>query len=78
MRNGRLTAAALDRAVGRSRDVVMALEDVLRTYRLSARARVRLLRTARTIADLEGSDAVRRQDILGAARLRGLEATWAM
>jgi magnesium chelatase family protein len=76
-RNGRLQDAALDRAVGRSREVVLTLEDVLRTYNLSARARVRLLRTARTIADLEGSDAVRRQDILAAARLRGLEARWA-
>lgn len=74
--NGRLVDATLEAAVGLDRDLHATLEQVLRTYHLSGRARVRLMRTARTIADLEGREAVRSADLLAAARLRGQERLW--
>jgi magnesium chelatase family protein len=74
--NGRLADRALERAVGADAAVLGAVEEVLRTQRLSGRARVRLLRIARTLADLAERDEVRREDVLAAARLRGLERTW--
>jgi magnesium chelatase family protein len=74
--NGRLADRALEHAVGGDPLVLRAVEDVLRRQGLSGRARVRLLRIARTLADLDERDEVRREDILAAARLRGLERTW--
>jgi len=74
--NGRLADRALEFATGRAAKILTTLEDVLRTYRLSGRARVRLLRVARTCADLAGRDAVLPEDVLAAARFRSLERTW--
>ena len=71
--NGRLEDRALARAVGASAAVLDTMEEVLRANQLSGRARVRLLRIARTIADLEGRERVLPEDVLAAARLRGLE-----
>ncbi len=76
VQNGRLAAAALEHAVDADAAVAATLEQVLVTYRLSGRARVRLLRIARTLADLDARPAVTPADILGAARLRGVERTW--
>ncbi|HLU39880.1 MAG TPA: hypothetical protein VK081_10875 [Planctomycetota bacterium] len=50
-----------------------ALDEVMATYRLSGRGRVRLLRLARTLADLADRDAVRVEDVLEAAALRRAE-----
>lgn len=75
--NGRLADAALDRALGKDPAVRSSVEEILRTQRLSGRARVRLMRIARTLADLAERDQVRREDVLGAARLRSLEQSWA-
>jgi magnesium chelatase family protein len=69
--NGRLRDGDLEAAVGAGDDIRRALEEVLRIHSMSGRARVRLLRIARTIADLDDRDAVVVQDIHGAARLRG-------
>jgi magnesium chelatase family protein len=69
--NGRLRDAALEDAVGTSDDIRHAVEDVLRIHSMSGRARVRLLRIARTIADLDDRDNVLIPDIHAAARLRG-------
>ncbi|MCA8956240.1 MAG: ATP-binding protein, partial [Planctomycetes bacterium] len=69
--NGRLENDALERAVGGDPDVHRTLDDVLRVYRMSGRARVRLLRIARTLADLDGRDDVCPDDVLAATRLRG-------
>ena len=74
--NGRLADADLERAVGNSEAVLDALDDVQHTYRLSGRARVRLLRIARTIADLDGRDVVGAGDVLQAARLRAVGRVW--
>jgi predicted ATPase with chaperone activity len=66
-----LRDAALEDAVGTSDDIRHAVEDVLRIHSMSGRARVRLLRIARTIADLDDRDNVLIPDIHAAARLRG-------
>jgi len=75
--NGRLSDGHLEAAIGDDPATHCAVEEVLRSHELSGRARVRLLRIARTLADLAGRDEVRRTDVLGAARLRNLERTWA-
>ncbi len=69
--NGRLEGAALEHAVQPSQSVLNTLEDVLRAQRLSGRTRVRLLRVARTIADLSDREQVLPDDVLEATRLRG-------
>lgn len=48
------------------------LERLMERYRLSARACHRLLRVARTLADLESAHAVRREHLLEALAFRGL------
>ena len=75
--NGRLADQSLERAVRPGPQLIATLEQVMRSHRLSGRARVRLLRTARTLADLDDRAEVRATDILSAARLRGLERMWA-
>lgn len=71
--NGRLTDRRLEEVAAGDRRVLTTLEEVLRLRRLSGRARVRLLRIARTLADLEDRDAVTPDDVLAAARLRQSE-----
>jgi predicted ATPase with chaperone activity len=44
---------------------------VLRLHRAGGRARIRLLRVARTLADLDDRDELRAEDVLEAAALRG-------
>jgi magnesium chelatase family protein len=70
--NGHLSDENLAQAVpiGRLR---RTLEEVLRVWRLSGRARVRLLRIARTLADLADRETVLPEDLMEAARLRGYE-----
>lgn len=60
-----LTVCALD-AAGND-----ALDEVLRLHHQSPRGRVRLLRLARTLADLDDRSAIAELDIWQAARLRG-------
>jgi magnesium chelatase family protein len=67
----------------RSRDLVAAcklvpsmkdeLVRMIERLRLSARAYDKVLRVARTLADLDGSEAVRREDLLGAISFRRLD-----
>ena len=69
--------------VVRSRDLVAAcklvpsmkdeLVRMIERLRLSARAYDKVLRVARTLADLDGSEAVRREDLLGAISFRRLD-----
>jgi magnesium chelatase family protein len=51
-----------------------ALDGVLDRHHQSGRGRVRLLRLARTLADLEQRDTIREDDVLEAAALRGFAA----
>jgi magnesium chelatase family protein len=67
----------------RSRDLVDAcklassmkdeLVRIIERLRLSARAYDKVLRVARTLADLDGAEAVRREDLLGAISYRRLD-----
>jgi magnesium chelatase family protein len=72
--NARLGDADLERLCRPTEPVLHALEKVLRLHHQSGRARVRLLRLARTIADLEGREVIGELDVLEAARLRGYAA----
>lgn len=72
--NGRLSTRLLGRAVRATGAVLDAVDTAMHAYRLSGRARVRLLRLARTLADLDDRDAVTPDDILEAAALRRAEA----
>ena len=69
--NGRLQGELLERAVGSDETVHRTLEEVLSLQRSSGRTRVRMLRIARTLADLEACEALSADHILEAARLRG-------
>ena len=69
--NGRLVDRALERAARPNPAVLDTLDGLLRSQRLSGRARVRLLRIARTLADLDDRQELDEGDILEAARLRG-------
>jgi magnesium chelatase family protein len=71
--NGRLADRALEQAVPADAGLLRTLDRLVTAHRLSGRARVRLLRVARTIADLADRDAVREEDLLAAARMRGVE-----
>jgi magnesium chelatase family protein len=69
--NARLQDRALVRACQCDEQALLAVDDVLRMHQQSGRGRVRLLRLARTLADLDDSDRVRDIDVLQAAALRG-------
>ena len=75
--NATLSGRDLERATRPSAAILAALERVILTRRLSGRARVRLLRMARTIADLESRDDLRVEDVLEAAELRRGESVLA-
>lgn len=69
--NGRLDERAVLVAVQPSGPLMHTLEEVMAARRLSGRARIRLLRIARTLADLADRDEVGPADVLEAATLRG-------
>jgi len=72
--NARLQDRALLQACNPNEAVLRALDAVLRQHHQSGRGRVRLLRLARTLADLEDRDTIEEVDILEAAALRGFGA----
>ena len=78
--NARLQDRELARACAIDSKVEDVLEDVLRLHRQGGRARVRLLRVARTLADLNDRAQVAATDILEAASMRGFarnrQAAW--
>jgi len=69
--NARLQDQQLERACRAEEAVEDTLEDVLRLHGQGGRARVRLLRVARTLADLDDRDRLEPRDVLEAANLRG-------
>ena len=69
--NARLADAALVRACACDDAALLAVDELLRRHHQSARGRVRLLRLARTLADLDDRAAVTDIDVLEAASLRG-------
>jgi magnesium chelatase family protein len=68
--NGRLDGPALEAAFGSGDAIRTALDDSMRAMRLSGRGRVRVMRVARTLADLDDRDAVEAGDVRRAVRLR--------
>jgi magnesium chelatase family protein len=73
--NAKLEDGALLRACDCDDLALLAVDDVLRRHHQSGRGRVRLLRLARTLADLDDRDRVADTDVLQAAALRGLAST---
>jgi magnesium chelatase family protein len=69
--NARLADRALLRACAATDAALACVDDVLTRHHQSARGRVRLLRLARTLADLDDRDGVDEVDVLEAANLRG-------
>jgi magnesium chelatase family protein len=69
--NSALDGRALEEACAPLAQIEPVLQDILRLHRLGGRARVRLLRVARTLADLSERDTVLPDDLLEAAALRG-------
>jgi magnesium chelatase family protein len=68
--NGRLDGPPLEQAFGNRTDAREALLSILRHTRASGRGRVRLMRIARTIADLSGHEFVTPDDVRRASLLR--------
>ncbi|MBI5853419.1 MAG: YifB family Mg chelatase-like AAA ATPase [Planctomycetes bacterium] len=71
--NGRLDGSELERACAASDAVHAALDRAMRSWHVSARGRTRLLRVARTLADLDERDALDVEDVLLAVRMRGAD-----
>jgi magnesium chelatase family protein len=72
--NARLSSSALMRVGGLSKSADRALTEISATNHLTARSIHRLLRVARTIADLEQRDEVAIENIYAAANLRDPQA----
>jgi magnesium chelatase family protein len=71
--NAQLTVRLLRRHVALSSDGEAALRDAHRTAQLSARGRQRVLRVARTIADLAGAEAITTSHLAEAIQYRSLD-----
>ena len=72
--NGQLSGATLRRLGGASEAARKLLGDLIERRRLSARAWDRLLKVARTVADLAGSEPVLEDHVFTASQLRCLDA----
>ncbi|MFY9343163.1 MAG: ATP-binding protein, partial [Planctomycetota bacterium] len=72
--NARLADRALVKACAADEPALHAVDEVLRLHQQSGRGRVRLLRLARTLADLDDRPTVREVDVWEAAALRGFQA----
>jgi magnesium chelatase family protein len=71
--NGQLGPAEIRRCCRASTDVARLLQRAVDRLGLSARAYHRILKVARTLADLEGSDAIRPIHAAEAIQYRGLD-----
>ncbi len=69
--NARLQDGLLESVCSLDAGTARLLVDVLRLHDQGGRSRVRLLRVARTLADLAGRETIAEQDLLEAAELRG-------
>ena len=74
--NGDIEAADMERFCGLGSKEQALLERLYHSLQLSARAYHRILKVARTIADLEGSDVIREEHLLEAACYRPGEEVW--
>ncbi|MBR2982281.1 MAG: YifB family Mg chelatase-like AAA ATPase [Kiritimatiellae bacterium] len=71
--NGEVRSRDLLAACGMAPGMKDELVRTIERLRLSARAYDKVLRVARTLADLDGSEAVRREDLMGAISYRRLD-----
>lgn len=71
--NAELSGADLDRVARIDAHSMQLIDRTMRTLGLSARAYVRIRRVARTVADLDGSDAVRVEHVAEAIGSRALD-----
>lgn len=74
--NSELKSGELEQFIVIRDDVKQLLEKVYHKYELSARGYHRLLKVARTIADLDGEDNIKKNHILEAVGYRGIEAKY--
>ncbi len=76
--NGRMTPRLVRKFCPLEHEAMALLKAAMEDLRLSARAHDKVLRVARTIADLEGSDDIKPQNITQAVGYRSLDRTvWA-
>ena len=68
--NARLEGRALQRAASATAAAWSAIDELLHRHHHSARGRIRLLRVARTLADLDDRDRIEDHDVLQAGALR--------
>ncbi|SHF01340.1 magnesium chelatase family protein [Desulfofundulus australicus DSM 11792] len=74
--NARMTPAQVRRFCSLSREARSLLASVFRRLNLSARSHDRMLKVARTIADLEGSEVIEAAHLAEAVQYRSLEARY--
>jgi magnesium chelatase family protein len=72
--NARLADRQLIAACAADETALLAVDEVLRVHQQGGRGRARLLRLARTLADLDDRAAITDADVFEAAALRGLRA----
>lgn len=72
--NAALGAADLESGLDMPADAWRLLDAAAERFALSVRGYQRVMRVARTIADLDGRDTVTRADVAGALSLRGIDA----
>lgn len=71
--NAQMTAANIEGFCPRDNEAEKMLQDVFDKLNLTARAYSKILKTARTIADLDSSDIILKRHIAAAARYRALD-----
>ena len=76
--NAQMNTALLQKYVQLNDETMTLLRNAMKKFNLSARAYDRILKVARTIADLEGSETVEKQHIAEAIGYRNLDRdNWA-
>jgi magnesium chelatase family protein len=72
-RNAQMGVALQSRFCQLSPDSMLVLEQAMRRFQLSARAYGRILKLARTIADLDNQDQIQRRHLSEAVAFRGVD-----
>ena len=74
--NGDIEASAMDRYCGLGTEEQKCMEQMYRTLQLSARAYHRILKVARTIADLDGAERIQTEHLMEASFYRPSLEYW--
>jgi len=70
--NSRLSAGGMQKCCEMEKEAVEILKKAYEYYAFSVRARTKIIKVARTIADIDGSDIIRAADIAEAVAYRGV------